>query len=242
MTELGRLAARSPVDVLVVEDETALLDLVARTLEISGFRVLTASTLAEALVQARECPPGLAVVDLMLPDGSGMELIHRLREVVPGLPVVILTARDSLEDRLTGFTMGADDYVTKPFAVAELVARVNAVLRRSSAASELSASGILEVADLRLDDAAHVVTRGGEAVDLSPTEYRLLRCLMLHSGRVLSRSQLLDSVWDYADAAGVAVVEKFISQLRRKIDSAGRPPLLHTVRGFGYVLREGPPR
>jgi two-component system OmpR family response regulator len=225
----------------VVEDEVALLQLVTRTLEISGFRVRAVATAAEAVAEAGTSAPELAVVDLMLPDSSGMDLLHRLREIVPDLPVVVLTARDSLEDRLTGFAMGADDYVTKPFAVAELVARVNAVLRRSSSEAEPDGARVLEMADLRLDDDAHVVTRGGEPVELSPTEYRLLRHLMAYRGRVLSRSELLDSVWDYPDSAGAAVVEKFISQLRRKVDTPGRVPLVHTVRGFGYVLRDRPP-
>lgn len=225
----------------MVEDEVALLQLVTRTLEISGFRVRAVATAAEAVAEAGTSAPELAVVDLMLPDSSGMDLLHRLREIVPDLPVVVLTARDSLEDRLTGFAMGADDYVTKPFAVAELVARVNAVLRRSSSEAEPDGARVLEMADLRLDDDAHVVTRGGEPVELSPTEYRLLRHLMAYRGRVLSRSELLDSVWDYPDSAGAAVVEKFISQLRRKVDTPGRVPLVHTVRGFGYVLRDRPP-
>lgn len=230
-----RLGARAPADVLVVEDEPALLHLVRRTLEVSGFTVRGAGTAAAAVAAAREHAPDLAVVDVMLPDGSGLDLMHRLRDLSEDLPVVLLTARDGVEDRLTGFAVGADDYVTKPFAVAELVARVNAVLRRS--APDGPVPEVLVVADLRLDDAAHIVTRGGRTVDLSPTEYRLLRHLMTHAGRVLSRSELLDHVWDYPDTAGAAVVEKFVSQLRRKVDTDGHPPLVHTVRGFRYVLR-----
>ncbi len=220
---------------LVVEDEPALLQLIGRTLEVSGFTVRRAATATAAVVAVADQPPDLAVVDVMLPDGSGFDLIHRLRDVRPDLAVVLLTARDGVEDRLTGFAVGADDYVTKPFAVAELVARVNAVLRRSRPAEDVPE--VLEVADLRLDDAAHVVTRGEQLIDLSPTEYRLLRHLMTHAGRVLSRAELLEHVWEYPDTAGAAVVEKFVSQLRRKVDVEDRPPLLHTVRGFGYVLR-----
>lgn len=231
-----RLAARAPATVLVVEDEVALLELVTRTLGLSGFHVLPAATVAEAVVQASTGSPSVAVIDVMLPDGSGLELIPRLQQLHPDLAVVVLTARDSVEDRLTGFALGADDYVSKPFAVAELVARVNAVVRRSAPVGRVGPE-VLELADLRMDDEAHLVTRHGRLLDLSPTEYRLLRYLLANAGRVLSRSELLANVWDYPDDVGGAVVEKFISQVRRKVDLDGCVPLVHTVRGFGYVLR-----
>jgi two-component system OmpR family response regulator len=240
MPPTGRPDPSAPATtVLVVEDEPSLLDLMSRTFELSGFAVRRAGSLGAAVDDAAAAAPDIAVLDVMLPDGSGLDLIHRLREVVPGLPVVVVTARDAVGDRLTGFALGADDYVCKPFNVAELVARVRAVLRRSPSPDRGTRPWV--VADLVLDDAAHVVRRGPVVLDLSPTEYRLLRHLMAHAGRVLSRMELLDHVWDYREPSGAAVVEKFVSQVRRKVDRDGVPPLVHTVRGFGYVLREPRP-
>jgi two-component system OmpR family response regulator len=221
--------------VLVVDDEPALADLLHRTLRVAGFETRTAGTCRAALAVAAESSPELAILDVMLPDGSGFDLCHRLRETCPDLAVVFLTARDALEDRLTGLNLGGDDYITKPFSVAEVVARVNAVLRRSGAGPTTS---VLRVGDLELDDDSHDVSRAGQRVDLSPTEFKLLRFLLENAGRVLSKQQILTQVWHYDFAGDPAVVEKFVSQLRRKIDD-GHPQLLHTVRGFGYVLRVG---
>lgn len=219
--------------VLVVDDEPALAELLHRTLRVAGFNVRTASDCRTALAVAAEESPELAVLDVMLPDGSGFDLCHRLRETNPDLAVVFLTARDALEDRLTGLNLGGDDYITKPFSVAEVVARINAVLRRLG--GESGAPG-LRIADLELNDDSHTVTRGGRAIELSPTEFKLLRFLLENAGRVLSKQQILAHVWQYDFAGDPAVVEKFVSQLRRKIDS-DQPALLHTVRGFGYVMR-----
>lgn len=227
------LASDRQAKVLVVDDEPAILELVARTLRVAGFEVATAPRAAAAAEVAETFQPELAVLDVMLPDGSGLDLCHRLRTTDPEIGIVFLTARDGVDDRLNGFALGGDDYVTKPFSVAELVARVNAVLRRRTTGT---GADRLVVADLELDDRGHEVTRGGAPVDLSPTEYRLLRYLMLNAGQVLSKEQILAQVWQYEFVGDLGVVEKFVSQLRRKIDRVG-PPLITTVRGFGYVLR-----
>lgn len=219
---------------LVVDDEPPLAELLRRTLSVAGFTARTAGSRTEALAVAAELEPEVALLDVMLPDGSGFELCHELRTGRPGLAVLFLTARDGLEDRLTGLNLGGDDYVAKPFSVAEVVARINAVLRRS----ERQPDPLLVVADLVLDESAHRVERAGVAVELSPTEYRLLRLLMSQTGRVISKEHILAQVWQYEFAGDVGAVEKFVSQLRRKVDRTGEP-LLHTVRGFGYVLRAG---
>ncbi|HEY0952047.1 response regulator transcription factor [Nocardioides sp.] len=240
MTRDDRRRPRSPAltsersaRVLVVDDEPAILELVGRTLRVAGLEVATAARVSEAVEVAASFEPELAVLDVMLPDGSGLDLCHRLRSVDAAVGIVFLTARDGVDDRLNGFALGGDDYVTKPFSVAELVARVNAVLRRRVAGAPADR---LVVADLELDDRGHEVTRAGVLVELSPTEYRLLRYLMLNAGQVLSKEQILAQVWQYEYAGDVGVVEKFVSQLRRKVDAAG-PSLIDTVRGFGYVLR-----
>ena len=229
------MSASDPLTILVVEDEPSLRKVLDRSLTYAGFRVIA----VEGLAQARALGSGdvqLALLDIMLPDGSGLELASELRGSDPDLPVIFLTAKDSVDDRLTGFALGGDDYITKPFSIAELIARIRAVLRR---ATPDSAEGhVLEVAGLEIREDAHEVRRDGVELDLSPTEYRLLHLLMSHSQQVLSKEQILDHVWGYGDG-DTGVVEKFISQLRRKVDG-GRTPLLHTVRGFGYVLR--PPK
>ncbi|WP_284535065.1 response regulator transcription factor [Nocardioides sp. T2.26MG-1] len=219
--------------VLVVDDEPAIVDLVGRTLRVAGLEVATATRVSEAADVAATFAPELAVLDVMLPDGSGLDLCHTLRTTDPDIGIVFLTARDGVDDRLNGFALGGDDYVSKPFSVAELVARVNAVLRRRAAGP---GADRLAVADLELDDRGHEVTRAGLPVELSPTEYRLLRYLMLNAGQVLSKEQILAQVWQYEYTGDVGVVEKFVSQLRRKVDT-GHAPLIGTVRGFGYVLR-----
>ena len=223
-----------PADLLVVEDEPALRAVVSRSLTFAGYAVRTVGTIAQARAAIAERPPDLALLDVMLPDGSGFDLGGTLRSAHPDVAVMFLTAKDSIDDRLTGFALGGDDYLPKPFSVAELVARVSAVLRRSRPGSVAETE--LQVADLVLRVDAHEIHRGDRRIELSPTEYRLLHVLMSNPGRVLSKQQLLQQVWEYDFRGDAGVVEKFISQLRRKIDEDG-PPLLHTVRGFGYVLR-----
>ncbi len=219
--------------ILVVEDEPSLRAVLERALSFAGFAVATVPTVAAAWARLAEERPDLVVLDIMLPDGSGLDVGARLRVEHPDVAVVFLTARDSVDDRLTGFALGGDDYLTKPFSVAELVARVQAVLRR---ARPTPGEPELRVADLVIREHAHEVLRGDDVLALSPTEYRLLHHLVVNAGRVLSKQQLLDHVWQYDFGGDHGVVEKFVSQLRRKLDH-GREPLLHTVRGFGYVVR-----
>lgn len=228
------LASARDARILVVEDETAIRDLVARTLRLSGFVVRTASSYTAAVGVVEEYRPELAILDVVLPDGSGLDLCQALRTYDEDVRVVFLTARDSVPDRLNGFALGGDDYVTKPFSVAELVARVNAVLRRNGSRDDGAA---LAAGDLVMRDDAHEVSRGGRVLNLSPTEYRLLRYLLVNQGRVVSKEQILGHVWQYDYFGDATVVEKFISQLRRKVDTDGEPPLIRTVRGFGYLLR-----
>ncbi|WP_460072716.1 response regulator transcription factor [Streptomyces sp. YKOK-I1] len=224
---LGRL--------LLVDDEPAILDTVGRFLRFIGYEVRTAGTAQEALTEARDFLPELILLDIMLPDGDGIEVMRRLR--ADGLPhaVVFLTARDAREDLVKALTAGGDDYVTKPFGLEEVAARTGAVLRRTRRPEHEAA--VLRIADLELDTAARSVRRAGTPVDLSPTEFRLLRYLMLHSGRVVPRAQLLDHVWSYDFNGDDTVVATYISYLRRKLDALG-PPLIHTQRGVGYVIRE----
>lgn len=222
--------------ILVVDDEPALAELIDHTLRIAGFDSVTAGSRQEALTLAREHSPELALLDVMLPDGSGFELCRQLRALLPTMAVIFITAKDSLADKLTGLNLGGDDYITKPFAVTEVVARVNAVLRRLGAPGTNPHSQI-SLGDLVLDDDSHVVKRGSRELDLSPTEFRLLRFLLENTGRVMSKQQILGHVWNYDFPGDPGVVEKFVSQLRKKLDD-GEPALLHTVRGFGYVMRE----
>ncbi|MDQ3383702.1 MAG: response regulator transcription factor, partial [Actinomycetota bacterium] len=189
-----------------------------------------------ALRLASEHEIDLAVLDVMLPDMDGFTVTRRLREQGRTLPIVFLTARDSLDDKVKGLTVGGDDYVTKPFSLEEVVARIRAVLRRTRAAADEDET-TLRVADLELDEDSHEVRRSGTVIEVSPTEFKLLRYLMLNRGRVLSKSQILDHVWDYDFRGEMGIVESYISYLRRKIDVVGEP-LIHTKRGVGYVLRE----
>ncbi len=189
-----------------------------------------------ALRLAAEHEVDLAVLDVMLPDMDGFTVTRRLREQGRTLPIVFLTARDSLDDKVKGLTVGGDDYVTKPFSLEEVVARIRAVLRRTRAAEDEDGT-FLRVADLELDEDSHEVRRAGTVIEVSPTEFKLLRYLMLNRGRVLSKSQILDHVWDYDFRGEMGIVESYISYLRRKIDVVGEP-LIHTKRGVGYVLRE----
>ena len=220
--------------VLVVDDEPNIVDVIAMALRYEGFEVASAGSGAEALAQVRDTRPHVMLLDVMLPDMEGFDVAKRLGAERARVPIIFLTARDATEDRVRGLTVGGDDYVTKPFSLEELVARVRALLRRSGAVD--ASSSVLTFADVELDDDAHEVARAGELVELTPTEYRLLRYLMLNPRRVLSRAQLLEHVWDYDFGGDARVLETYVSYLRRKLDAHG-PPLIHTVRGVGYVLR-----
>ncbi len=222
---------------LVVEDETNIRELLSTSLKFAGFEVHAAADGATALQMAQEFEPDLAVMDVMLPDMDGFAVTRRLRDTGRELPVLFLTARDSLEDKVTGLTVGGDDYVTKPFSLEEVVARIRAVLRRTQD-GEPEDDMTLRVADLELDEDSHEVRRAGNVIEVSPTEFKLLRYLMVNSGRVLSKTQILDHVWDYDFRGEMGIVESYISYLRRKIDrDPDLEPLIHTKRGVGYVLR-----
>jgi two-component system OmpR family response regulator len=223
---------------LVVEDEPNIRELLATSLRFSGFEVQVAGDGATAIRMAAEQGPDLVVLDVMLPDMDGFTVTRRLRESGRHLPIVFVTARDSLDDKVTGLTVGGDDYVTKPFSLEEVVARIRAVLRRTR--GEADDDGALRFEDLELDDDSHEVRRAGRVIDVSPTEFKLLRYLMLNPNRVLSKAQILDHVWDYDFRGESGIVESYISYLRRKIDVEGVPPLIHTKRGVGYVLRRMP--
>ena len=219
--------------VLVVDDDPNINYLVSSALRLEGYRTLTADNGREALKAVDDGHPDLVVLDVMMPELDGFDVLKRLRQDGFDQPVIFLTARDGGDDRVRGLQAGGDDYVVKPFLIEELVARVAAVLRRSGNAGP---SAVLTYADLALDEDAHRVTRGGHVVRLSPTEYKLLRYLLLNAERVLSRAQILDHVWGYDFEGESTVVETFISYLRRKVDAEG-PPLIQTVRGVGYCLR-----
>ena len=225
----------SPVRVLVVDDEPNLTELVAMALRYEGWDVRTAATGTEAVRTAREFSPDAVVLDMMLPDIDGLEILRRLRADAPEVPVLFLTTRDAVEDRVAGLTAGGDDYVTKPFSLEEVVARVRALLRRTTVVAEESSS-LLAVGDLTLDEDSHEVIRGGVEITLTATEYELLRYLMRNPRRVLSKAQILDRVWHYDFGGQANVVELYISYLRKKID-VGREPMIHTMRGAGYVLK-----
>jgi two-component system, OmpR family, response regulator len=223
--------------VLVVDDEPNITELVALALKYEGFTVQTAATGRAAVATVAEFKPALVILDIMLPDIDGLEVLKRLGAAGQRVPVIFLTAKDATEDKVRGLTVGGDDYVTKPFSIEELVARVRVILRRHNEAG--AGSQVLDLADLELDDEAHEVRRGGHPIELTPTEYRLLRYLLVNAGRVLTRTQILDHVWDYDFGGDASVLETYISYLRRKVDRFP-PPLIQTVRGVGYVMR--PPR
>jgi len=221
--------------VLVVDDEEYIRDLVSSALRIAGFESLVATDGSRALASVAAHDPDLVILDVGLPGGiDGFEVCRRLRADGDETPVIFLTARDTNEDKVSGFTKGGDDYLTKPFSLEELVARVRAVLRRSQSAA--ADANRLRYADLDLDEDTMRVTRAGRPIQLSPTEFKLLRFLLINRERVLSKSQILDHVWQYDFGGSGGVVENYISYLRKKVD-ADSPPLIHTVRGFGYVLR-----
>ena len=223
---------------LVVEDEPIILELLSGALRFAGFEVSTATDANAALKAAAAGRPDLIVLDIMLPDQNGFEVLRRLRGQGSDVPVVFLTARDTVADRVTGLTIGGDDYVVKPFSLDEVVARIRAVLRRRRTGPDEPER--LVVADLELDAHSREAWRGGAHVALTPTEYKLLRYLMVNAGRVLSRAQILDHIWEYDFNGEANVIETYISTLRRKVDTA-EPHLIHTIRSIGYVLRVPPP-
>jgi two-component system, OmpR family, response regulator len=222
------------IRILVVDDEPNIVDVIAMALRYQGFAVESAANGRDALARVSDFKPHLMLLDIMLPDMEGFDVARRLGGERANLPIIFLTARDATEDKVRGLTSGGDDYVTKPFSLEELVARVRTILRRTGVAGEESSR--LTFADLELDEETHEVTRDGRPIDLTATEYRLLRYLLLNPRRVLTRAQILDHVWEYDFGGDARVLETYISYLRKKIDSDG-PPLIHTVRGVGYSLR-----
>ncbi len=221
--------------VLVVDDEPNIVDVISMALRYQGFQVEAAANGADAIAAVSSFKPQLIVLDVMLPDMEGFDVAKRIGARQTRVPIIYLTARDATEDKIRGLTLGGDDYVTKPFSLEELVARIRSILRRSGAEDVDSSRLVFE--DVELDDDAHEVTRAGESIELTATEYRLLRFLMLNPRRVLSRAQLLEHVWDYDFGGDARVLETYISYLRKKLDRQG-PPLIHTVRGVGYALRQ----
>ena len=233
---------------LVVDDEPNIRDLLSAALRFAGFSVATAANGNEALKEARDSQIDLILLDVMMPDMDGFTVTRRLRQIGMNAPVVFLTARDDTSDKITGLTVGGDDYVTKPFSLEEVVARIRAVLRRTRSLED-EENAVIVAGDLELDDDTHEVRRSGILIDLSPTEFKLLRYLMLNTNRVLSKSQILDHVWEYDFGGDTGIVESYISYLRRKIDvtpetdAAGHPvemewtPMIQTKRGVGYMLR-----
>jgi len=233
---MADVLAPSDAQILVVDDEDNITYLLGTALRHFGFGVLTAGSGREGLALAADAKPDLMLLDVMLPDLDGFEVVRRLRDAGVQVPILFLTARDATEDKVRGLTLGGDDYVTKPFSLEEVVARVRAILRRSGRIVEGEPS--LTYADLVMDDDAHQVWRAGELVELSPTEYKLLRYLLANAGKVLSKAQILDHVWEYDFGGEATVVETYISYLRKKVDRHGLP-LIQTVRGIGYALRTG---
>ena len=220
--------------ILVVDDETNLAELVATALRYAGFVTATAGTGAAAIDQVKEFKPHLVILDVMLPDFDGFEVSRRLADAGTQVPILFLTARDATEDKVRGLTVGGDDYVTKPFSLDELIARVRVILRRSGHQTE--SHTVLTFADMEMDEDLREVRRGGELIELTATEYRLLRYLLINARRVLTRAQILDHVWKYDFGGDAGILETYISYLRKKVDRK-EPPLIHTVRGMGYVLR-----
>ena len=225
----------TPIRILTVDDEPSLIELLSMAMRYEGWDVHTAASGSEAVKVAREVRPDALVLDMMLPNFDGLEVMRRIRTEQPDVPVIFLTAKDGVSDRINGLTAGGDDYVTKPFSLEEVIARLRGLLRRSGATTVRPDTQIV-VGDLILDEDSHEVTRAGEPIHLTATEFELLRFLMRNPKRVLSKAQILDRVWNYDFGGQANVVELYISYLRKKID-ANREPMIHTMRGAGYVLR-----
>ncbi len=230
-------AVTASARLLVVDDEATIAELLSGSLRLAGFEVVTAASGAEAVRAAASFRPDLVLLDVMMPDDDGFEALRRIRSAGSEVPVIFLTALGEVPDRVKGFAMGGDDYVTKPFNLEELLGRIRAVLKRTRLDAPRSR---LRVAGLDLDEEAHEVKRDGALISLTPTEFRLLRFLMANAGRVVSKDEILDHVWEHDPDRDASVVEPVLSYLRRKVDQ-GEPRLIHTVRGFGYVLRIPPP-
>lgn len=228
----------SPMRALVVDDEESLADLVGMSLRYEGWDVKTAHSVSEAMNHVMTFAPDIAVLDIMLPDGDGLSLMKSLRGFHAGLPVLFLTAKDAVDDRVAGLTAGGDDYVTKPFSLEELVARLRGILRRAGAGVTEDEHAELRVGDLVLNEDSYEVHRAGVPIELTSTEFELLRYLMRNPKRVLSKANILDRVWDYDFGGKASIVEIYISYLRKKIDTVGIP-LIHTVRGVGYIIKPG---
>lgn len=226
----------SPIRVVVVDDAEPLSDLLAMALRYEGWNVVTAATGRAGLRAIRDHRPDVVVLDIMLPDLDGLSVLSEMRAAGDDVPVLFLTAKDAVSDRVTGLTVGGDDYVTKPFSLEELVARLRALLRRSASLGDGGTPGVIRVGDLKLDEDAYEVSRAGTPIELTAREFELLRYLMRNPRRVVSKDQILDRVWSYDAEVRPTVVELYISYLRKKVDSIGEP-MIHTVRGFGYVLK-----
>jgi len=232
-----RPAGGSPeARLLVVDDEPNIRELLSASLRYAGFEVTAAADGDQAIALARSERPDLIVLDVMMPGRDGFDVVRRLRGDGRPVPVVFLTARDATEDKISGLTLGGDDYVTKPFSLEEVIARIRTVLRRTRAVPGAAPAARLTFADIELDEDSHEVWKAGVLVPLSPTEFKLLRYFLQNSGRVLSKAQILDHVWQYDFNGDMNVVESYVSYLRRKVDTT-EPRLLHTIRGVGYVLR-----
>lgn len=226
----------SPIRVLVVDDEASLTDLLSMALKYEGWEIRTAPDGVKAVAAAREFKPDAVVLDIMLPDIDGLQVLQRMRADGSDVPVLFLTAKDALDDRIAGLTAGGDDYVTKPFSLEEVVARLRSLIRRSTLTAAVNESPVIVVGDLELDEDSHEVHRAGRLIEVTATEFELLRYLMRNPKRVLSKSQILDRVWSYDFGGRSSVVEIYISYLRKKID-ADANPMIHTVRGAGYMLK-----
>lgn len=232
----GSMDTATDQRVLVVEDEKNIREMIQFKLKDKGFDVTTAASGAEALLKAEEFKPHALILDVMLPDVDGFEVCRQLRAEGQDVGVLFLTAKDTTDDKIRGLTLGGDDYMTKPFSLEELVARLRALLRRTGVSENQVNDEMVRFADLQLDEATHEVRRAGHLIDLSPTEFTLLRYLMINADRVVSKSQILDHVWQYDFRGDAGIVETYISYLRKKIDIY-EPPLIHTVRGVGYRMR-----
>ncbi len=226
----------TPIRVLVVDDEPSLTDLLSMALKYEGWEIRTAPDGQKALAAAREFRPDAVVLDIMLPDIDGLKVLQRLRADGSDVPVLFLTAKDALDDRIAGLTAGGDDYVTKPFSLEEVVARLRALIRRATVTLAVNESPLITLGDLELNEDSHEVRRAGREIELTATEFELLRYMMRNPKRVLSKTQILDRVWDYDFGGKSSVVEIYISYLRKKVDADG-PAMIHTVRGAGYMIK-----